>query len=95
MLSNPGISCSNPLGGSKVNSTFHPSIIDDITPETPGDLRVKSNLPLCNSSVAFRLLNSIHENGAIKFLFAQNKDRIIIRKIKKYLCASREMLVTF
>ena len=30
-IPNPGISCSKPLGGSKFNSTFHPSEVDKVS----------------------------------------------------------------
>ena len=30
-VSNPGISCSKPLGGSKVDSTFHPSKVNKMS----------------------------------------------------------------
>ena len=30
-IPNPGILCSKPLGGSKVNSGFHPSVVDQIS----------------------------------------------------------------
>ena len=28
---NPGVPCSNPLGGSKVDSAFHPSEVDNMS----------------------------------------------------------------
>ena len=41
---NPGVPCSKPLSGSKVDSAFHTSEVDKV-PGISGDLVVKSKLP--------------------------------------------------
>ena len=46
-IPNPGVPCSKPLGGSKVDSAFHPSEVGKMStvPEISGNLVVKSKLP--------------------------------------------------
>ena len=49
--------CSKLLGGSKFNSAFHPSKVDQMN----GNVVVKSKLPPRIGSVALRELNLIHK----------------------------------
>ena len=44
-IPNPGVPCSKQLGGSKVDSAFHPSEVEKGVPEIPGDLVKKVKLP--------------------------------------------------
>ena len=44
-ISNPGFSCLKPLGGSKVDSAFHPSEVDKMSTKNIWNLMVKSTLP--------------------------------------------------
>ena len=39
---NPGVLCSKPLGGSKVDSAFHPSEVDEMSTRNFWNLVVKS-----------------------------------------------------
>ena len=42
--------CSRPLGGSKVDSVFHPSEVDKMSSGNSGNLVIKSKLPPRNYS---------------------------------------------
>ena len=44
-IPNPGVPCSKPLGGSKVNSAFHPSKVNKMSTRNYWELVVKSRLP--------------------------------------------------
>ena len=51
-IPNPGVPNSKPLGGSKVNSAFHPSKADEMSARNIWQLSVKSKLPpRCGSSL--------------------------------------------
>ena len=54
-----------PLGGSKVDSAFHPSEVDRMSTGTPRDVVVKSKLSR-SGTVALRQLKSIYKKGVIK-----------------------------
>ena len=41
----PGVPCSKPLGGSKVDSAFHPSEVNEVSTRNFWGLVVKSKLP--------------------------------------------------
>ena len=63
-IPNPGVPCSKPLGGSKVDSAFHLSEVDKINiPRISGNLVVKRKLTPQSGSVALRQLNPIHKKG--------------------------------
>ena len=55
------VSGSKPQGGSKVDSAFHPSEVDQMSTGNSGGLSAKSKLSPRSGSVALRLLNSIHK----------------------------------
>ena len=59
----PGL---KPLGGSKVDSAFHPSEVDRMSTGTPRDVVVKSKLSPRSGTVALRQLKSIYKKGVIK-----------------------------
>ena len=44
-ISNPGVPCSKPLGGSKVDSDFHLSEVDKMSTRNIWEFVVKSKLP--------------------------------------------------
>ena len=44
-ISNPGVLCSKPLGGSKVDSAFHPSEVDKMSTRNIWELSGKNKLP--------------------------------------------------
>ena len=56
-----GYCVQKPLGGSKVNSDFHPSKVDQISTRNIWNSMVKSKLLTLSGSVALRQLNPIHK----------------------------------
>ena len=62
-IPNPGVPYSNPLVGSKIDSAFHPSEVDQMNTRNFWGLVVKSKLSSHSGSVALRQLNPIHEKG--------------------------------
>ena len=62
-VSIPGVPRSKPLGGSKIDSVFHPSKVDKMSTTNSLGLKVKSKLSHHSGSVALRQWNSIHKNG--------------------------------
>ena len=65
LIHNPGVPYSKPLGGSKVDSVFHPSEVDRVS-GISGNLVAKSKLPPHSGSVALRQLNLFHKKETIK-----------------------------
>ena len=62
-VSIPGVPRSKPLGGSKIDSVFHPSKVDKMSTTNSLGLVVKNKLSSQSGSVALRRWNSIHKNG--------------------------------
>ena len=65
-IPNPGIPSSKPLVGSKFDSAFHPSEVNQTSTRVsgiPNDLMVKSKMPPCGGSVALRHLNPSIKGG--------------------------------
>ena len=58
-----GIPCSEPIGGSKVDSVFPLSEVDQMRTGIPCNLVVKSKMPPCSGSVTLRPLNPVHKKG--------------------------------
>ena len=79
-IPNPGVPCSKPLGGSKVDSAFHPSRVDKTSTRNFWELNGKKVNCLLEVAVALRQLNPIHKKGAIKFKL-KTVDDIINLKI--------------
>ena len=52
------------MGGSKVNSAFHPSEVDEWVAGFSEELVVKIKLSPRSGSVALRQLNPIHKKGS-------------------------------
>ena len=75
LIHNPGVPYSKPLGGSKVDSVFHPSEVERVS-GISGNLVAKSKLPPHSGSVALRQLNLFHKKETIKCkvkLYQRNK----------------------
>ena len=58
-----GILSSKPLGGSKFDSAFNPSKVEQMSTRTSWNLVLKKKLSPCNSPVALKQLNTIHKKG--------------------------------
>ena len=71
-IPNPEVPCSKPLGGSKVDPTFHLSDINQISIKNFWELSGKKKLPLRSGSVALRELNLIHQKGPQSLFFLNN-----------------------
>ena len=65
-ISNPGVLCSNPLRGSKVDSVFHPSEVE--VPGISGNWVVKIKLPPW-SDTSLEAVETHPLKGAIKFFY--------------------------
>ena len=65
-INTTGVLGLKPLGGSKVDSAFHPSEVDRMSTGTPRDVVVKSKLSPRSGTVALRQLKPIYKKGAIK-----------------------------
>ena len=61
-IPNPGVLCSKPLGGSKVDSAFHHSEVGKMSTRNIWELSDKSNC-LHKVALALRQLNPIHKKG--------------------------------
>ena len=66
-IPNPGVPGSRPRGGSKVDSTFHPSEVDKLSIKNSLGLVTKSKLSPCNSSINLRQMNPIHKKEPINY----------------------------
>ena len=65
-IPNPVVPCSKPLGGSKVDSAFHPSEIGKMSTRNFWELTGKSKLPPRSGS-SLEVVEPHPEKGAIKF----------------------------
>ena len=62
-IPNPGVPCSKPLGGSKVDSAFHPSEVDKMSTRNFWELNGKKETVSNEVAVALRQLNPIRKKG--------------------------------
>ena len=62
-IPDPGVMCSKLLGGSKVDSAFHPFKVDKMSTRNFWQLSGKKRNYLLKVAVALRQLNSIHKKG--------------------------------
>ena len=63
-IASPWIPNSKPMGGCKIDSAFHPSLVT----KTSGDLMLKSKLSSSSGSAALTQLSPIHKNR-LKYFF--------------------------
>ena len=59
----PWVPCSKPVGGSKVDSVFHPSKVDEVSTRNFWELSGKKVNCLLEVALALRQLNPIHKKG--------------------------------
>ena len=64
--SREGFPCSKPLHGTKVNSAYHPSKVDEMSTSNFLKLSGKKKMPPHSGSLVLRQLNPIHNKVAIK-----------------------------
>ena len=62
-IPDPGAMCSKPLGGSKVDSAFHPSKVDKMSTRNFWELSGKKRNYLLKVALALRQLKPIHKKG--------------------------------